>query len=75
MKKFRVCKDVDYVQGHLRNGHAEITIEAETEEEALEKAENCFNDDNFDDYEIEVDDYEIDDYGDFFGKAYIKKGE
>lgn len=73
--EFKVCKDLDYVQGHLRNGHVEILIEAKTEEEALEKAENFFNDDNFDDYGIEVDDYEIEGHGDFFGKAYIKKGE
>jgi len=68
MKKFKVCKNLDYVQGHLRYGHAEVTVEAETEEEALAKAEECFADHN---YDVVVDDYEIEDCGDLYGEAYI----
>ena len=69
MPKFTVCKDLDYVQGYLRYGHAEVTIEADTEEEALAKAEECFADRNFD---VIVDDYSIEDYGDLYGDAYIE---
>ena len=68
--EFKVCKNLDYVQGHLRYGHGTITIEAESEEEALKLAEKAFEDDN---YEVEVDSYEIEDYGDFYGEAYIEK--
>lgn len=34
MKKFLVKVDLDYVQRHLRYGHREYLIEAETQEEA-----------------------------------------
>lgn len=68
--EFKVCKNLDYVQGHLRYGHGTVTIEAENEEEALKLAEKAFEDDN---YEVEVDSYEIEDYGDFYGEAYIEE--
>ena len=48
---------------------AEVTIEADSEEEALAKAEECFADRNFD---VIVDDYSIEDYGDLYGSAYIE---
>ncbi len=68
MPKFKVCKDLDYVQGYLRYGHAEVTVTAETEEEALAKAEEYFADRN---YDVVVDDYSVEDSGDPCGDAYI----
>lgn len=70
--KFKVCKDLDYVKGFLRYGHGEVVVEAETPEEALKLAEKAFKDE---DYDIEVDSYEIQDYGDFCGEAYIKENK
>ena len=35
MKKFKVTQDLDYVSGHLRYGHLEGIIEAESAEEAI----------------------------------------
>ena len=70
MKKFTVGKDFDYLQGHLRYGHAEITVEAESEEEAKTKAEEYFANG---DYRIIVDDFEIEDHGDLDGSSYIIK--
>ena len=43
MKKFKVGKDFEYITGHLRYGHAEVIVEAETEEEAKALAEEKFN--------------------------------
>lgn len=65
MKKFKVSVPTDYVVGHLRYGHYELEIEAES----LEKAKEYINSeegkkyihDNADSFE--VDDYEIDDIG------------
>ena len=68
--KFKVCKNLDYVQGHLRYGHGTVIVEAESKEEALKLAEKAFEDDN---YEVEVDSYEIEDHGDFYGEAYIEE--
>lgn len=66
--KFKVCKNLEYVQGHLTSGHGTVIIEAESEEEALKLAEKAFEDDN---YEVEVDSYEIEDHSDFYGEAYF----
>lgn len=66
--KFKVCKNLEYVQGHLRYGHGSVIVEAESKEEALKLAEKAFEDDN---YEVEVDSYEIEDCGDFCGEAYF----
>lgn len=68
--EFKVCKALEYVQGHLRSGHGTIIVEAESEEEALKLAEKAFEDGN---YDIEVNSYEIDDCGDFYGEAYIEE--
>lgn len=68
MPKFKVCKDLDYVQGYLRYGHAEVNIEAETEEEALAKAEASFA---ARDFTVVIDDYSVEDCGDPCGDAYI----
>lgn len=56
MKKFKINVPCDYVVGHLRYGHGEAIIEAETEEDAIEKAKK------WDDYDLIVDDYEIEDH-------------
>lgn len=69
MPKFTVCKELEYVTGHLRYGHAAVEVEAETEEEALTKAEEYFD---CGDYDVVVDDYEIDDCGSLYGDAYIE---
>ena len=68
MKKFTVTKELDYVQGYLRYGHAEVTVSAETEEEALALANDCFNDGNF---SVVVDDYSVEDCGEPVGEATI----
>lgn len=63
MAKFKVFQDTDYVQGHLRYGHREGIIEADSKEDALNKLKN----EGYTDYlYLEIDDYEVDDlyYGD-----------
>lgn len=55
--KFRVVQEADYVIGHLRYGHREGIVEADSKEEALELLKG-----NEDDYlDLVVDDYEIED--------------
>lgn len=67
--EFTVCKNFEYIRGYLKYGHGETIVHAESEEEALAIAEKAFADD---DYYIELDDYEIEDCGNFYGKVYIK---
>lgn len=57
MAKFKLYQDAEYVAGHLRYGHREGIIEADTAEEALEKV----NDDPGAYMNFVLDDYEIDD--------------
>lgn len=58
MAKFRVTQDADYIMGHLRYGHREGVIDAESVEDALDKLENK----GYTDYlDLVVDDYEVDD--------------
>ena len=58
MKKFRVFQDAEYAIGHLRYGHREGIIEAESEEDALNKLRN----EGYTDYlDFVLDDYEVDD--------------
>ena len=66
--KYKVIKDCDYVQGHLRYGHIETMVEANSEQEALEIFDTM---EDFD--ELVVDDYEIDDYELSSEPAYIGK--
>lgn len=55
--KFRVTQEANYVIGHLRYGHREGIIEADSKEDALKLIEG-----NEDDYlDIVIDDYEIED--------------
>ncbi len=58
MKKFRVTKECDYVQGYLRYGHLEGVFEAESKEEV----EKMFADNFFGDLDLIVDDYRVDGY-------------
>lgn len=67
--EFKVCKNLEYVRGYLKYGHGEVIVNAESEEEALAIAEEAFKNDS---YNVEVDDYEIEDCGNFYGEAYIK---
>lgn len=63
MAKFRVSQEADYVTGHLRYGHREGIIEADSKEDVLNK----LNNEGYTDYlDLKVDDYEIEDvdYGD-----------
>jgi len=57
---------IDYcVSGHLRYGHRDVCIEADTEEEAKEIVEQLNEDELVFDYdasELHIDDYEINDY-------------
>ena len=55
--KFKVIQEADYVIGHLRYGHREGIIEAESKEEALKLLENG----EADSLDLIVDDYEIED--------------
>ena len=55
--KFKVIQESDYVIGHLRYGHREGIIEAESKEEALKLLENG----EADSLDLIVDDYEIED--------------
>lgn len=72
MTKFRVFQDANYAVGHLRYGHREGTIEAESKEDALNKLRNegytDYLDFVLDDYELEDvdydDDFEIEEVGD-----------
>jgi hypothetical protein len=59
--KFYVSADVDYVVGHLRYGHFEGVVEAESEEELKEMMKDRYFHHRLD---LVVDDYEVDDYGD-----------
>lgn len=63
MAKFRVSQEADYVMGHLRYGHREGVIEAESKEDALNKLKNEGYTDYFD---FVLDDYSCEsvEYGD-----------
>ena len=56
MAKFKVFQDADYVQGHLRYGHREGIIEADSKEDALNKLKN---EGYTDDLNLVVDDYSV----------------
>lgn len=61
--KFYVKQKADYVMGHLRYGHREGIIEADSKEDLLNKLKN----DSYTDYlDFVLDDYEVEDifYGD-----------
>lgn len=63
MAKFKVSQEADYITGHLRYGHREGVIEANSKEDALDKLKNK----GYTDYlDLKVDDYEVEDvdYGD-----------
>ena len=56
MAKFKVFQDADYVQGHLRYGHREGIIEADSKDDALNKLKN----EGYTDYlDLVVDDYSV----------------
>ena len=56
--KFLMTKDCDYVMGHLRYGHLETEIGANSLDEAMEIAKTISNHD----MELIIDDYRVDDY-------------
>ncbi len=61
MKKFLVTADLGYVVGHLRYGHFEGIVKAESEEALKEMMKK----ENFPKYlDVVVDDYNVDNYGD-----------
>jgi len=60
MARYKVTIPVDYVMGHLRYGHLEGVIEADS----VEDIKNMDYDEIRDYLDLVVDDYEIDDYGD-----------
>ena len=58
MAKFKVRQDADYLMGHLRYGHREGVIEANSMVDALHKLQN----EGYTDYlDLVVDDYEVED--------------
>lgn len=58
MEKFKVSQEADYITGHLRYGHREGVIEANSKEDALDKLKNK----GYTDYlDLKVDDYEVED--------------
>lgn len=58
MKKlYTIIVPVEYVQGYLKYGHLEMTIEADSEEEARAEFNPHFAD-------LVVDEWEVDGYGD-----------
>ncbi|MBO5484301.1 MAG: hypothetical protein J5979_03705 [Lachnospiraceae bacterium] len=59
MAKFRVTQELDYITGHLRYGHREGTIEADSLEDAKKKIEKDGYDDCLD---LVVDDYRTEDW-------------
>lgn len=63
MAKFKVRQEAGYAIGHLRYGHREGVIEADSKEDVLNKLKN---EGYTDDLDFVLDDYEIDgvDYGD-----------
>ena len=67
MKKFKVTIPCEYIQGHLRYGHAEGIIEAKNIESITNLGDL--------DLDIVVDDYEIDDYELDFENARIEEIE
>lgn len=91
MKTYIVCVPADYIRGYLRYGHAEFNIEAESAEEAIQKLQKnkevCRkmdegeipNDPDFEEIDfnlVEVDDYTIEDIGDFrYEDAYVYEKE
>lgn len=58
MKKFKVEVPVEYVMGHLRYGHYEVELEAES----IDAAKKYLQTEDGQDYIIENGDFEIDDY-------------
>lgn len=58
MAKFKVRQEADYVVGHLRYGHREGIIEADSLEDAKKKVEEEGYDDCLD---LVVDSYRVDD--------------
>lgn len=89
MKTYTVCVPTDYLMGHLRFGHVEYNIEADSEEEAIKKLKTIKetikkmdngeipDDPDFMDIEYDnvvVDDYELDDIGKLhYDEAYIEE--
>lgn len=58
MAKFKVRQDTDYLMGHLRYGHREGVIEANSVEDVLNKLQN----EGYTVYlDLVVDDYEVED--------------
>lgn len=75
MKKFQIYIPTDYVMGHLRYGHGEGIVEAESKEEILKKLKTEDADDILDYIHLEVDDWDIDDYEYDFSSMEIEEIE
>lgn len=89
MKTYTVCVPTEYMAGYLRYGHGKFSIEAESAEEAIKKLqenkEMCKkmdtgeipNDPDFLEFDYDslvVDDYRIEDFGDFmYEEAYVNE--
>ena len=63
MAKYRISVPTDYVAGHLRYGHYETEIEAESLEKVKEYIKTDEGKEDIKDGSFEVDDYEIEGMG------------
>lgn len=72
--KFLVTADLDYVMGHLRYGHLEGVIEANSEEELKKMMEEKYFCRKL---ELVVDNYSVEDYGDIgeYNYQVVKDGD
>lgn len=69
---FKIGCYCDYVQGHLRYGHKETEVEVNSREELeemLKDPDKC--EELFEDSDLVVDDYEVDEYSCCYNDCYI----
>lgn len=68
-EKYNITAGVDYVSGHIRNGHYELTIDKDVWDKMNEKEQHEYLENNG---EFVIDDYSINDIGTI---DYIEKEE
>lgn len=58
-----VCADLEYLMGHLRYGHIELKMDEEEYKEYETYTDKEKEEYIFDNGDLIIDDYEVDDYG------------